>query len=278
MSEDAKNMLVSMGFSAERAAAALQECGGSLESAANLLLSGWEGATAGNETPSQLPTAEGIEEMLECPLSQYSFDNGKSACTCIALVAAEKCLQETVGACRDAPVLNAEFLQDCILQGIEIFNTMSATNPSTEHLSAEEVLQADIFDHLKLGASGVVQGMLSANGPTSFRAVLPATQSPTQWTCALITKPPETVVCFLPPTNYRGCDARPFCLVDSHPRQHLFGAEGSYIRKHSSFEGLIQSLEELFPPTNLGPEIPELIAASECHLHCVTVSGISCSP
>ena len=258
MSEEAQDILTAMGFSPERATAALRECGGNLENAANLLLTGADSGSSGamgSSTSSSSAAPAGTVSMVECPLNQYSVPLGKSACTCIAMTAAAKFL-ETVES-----QLNAEFLQECILQGVQKYNEMSMTQPSTEHLSAEDVLRAGIFQNLELDDGGVMQGMLSPDGPLGLRALLPTSQSQTQWTCALITKPPETVVCCIPPANYSGSDPAPFLLIDSHPRQQQFGAEGSYIRKHSSVEGLVQSLETLFPPTNLGPDIPELMAA-----------------
>lgn len=259
MSEKAQDVLTAMGFSSERTEAALRECGGNLDNAANLLLSGADSDLSGANSGVQ-PTRSA--NMVECPLNQYSIDNGKSACTCIALTAAEQFLQHMEGGSPEgsdeSSRLNAEFLQECIFQGVQKYNEMSTTQPSAEHLSAEDVLRADMFTALELVDGSVMQGTLSDDGPLRLGALLPPSQSPKQWTCTLITKPPETVVCCIPPTDYTGSIG--YLLIDSHPRQQQFGAEGSYIRKHSSVEGLVKSLETLFPSTDLGPDVPELMA------------------
>lgn len=309
---EAQGMLVAMGFSPERAEAALRECGGNLENAANLLLAGGgegggdgggdgdgagdNGATRGTAS-STASTIINDTTMIVCPLSQYSVDNGKSACTCIALNAAETFLQHAAAEADTSATmatggslqksLNAEFLQDAILQGVNKYNqimtsgTGASVNPSFEHLSPEEVLQTGAFQSLELdqqdngGDGGILQGMLG-NDSLGLRALMSSRlQSPTYWTCALITKPPETIVCCIPPSSKNdGTKAkltRPFILIDSHPRQMQFGAGGSYIRMHASMDDLLASLEALFPPTNLGPDIPEMMAAmyNQFDLYCL---------
>ena len=268
---EALSMLTAMGFGAEQAAAALRECGGNLEHAANLLLSGGGSNSAGSSSPSTLSSAAATSNatsrtMIHCPLNQYSIDNGKSACTCIALTAAARFLElQSKGKLNE--ILSPDFLQDAILQGVQAYNTIKSSalaSSNVEHLSAEDVLRTGMFGTLELDSAGVMQGMLSPHGPLGLRALIPPSQLATEWTCALITKPPETVVCCLPPrttTDNESVPAAPFLLIDSHPRQHQFGAEGSYICQHASMESLIQSLETLFPPTDLGPDIPEMMAA-----------------
>lgn len=267
MSEEANNMLISMGFSPDRATAALRECGGNLENAANLLLSGWHGdapsASSPNIASNEMADSSGVNaddavQMVESPLSQYSVENGKSACTCIGLMAADQILRE---ASVTTPTFNAELLQQAVLGGVDKYTMLVKSRTSTvEHLSAEEVLRTGVFDSLELG--DVLQGITSS-GQLGFRALLPPTQLSIRWRCVLIIKPPETVLCCLPPKNYAGTDPAPFCLVDSHPRQYLFGTEGSYIRKHNTLDGLIDSLERIFPSTSLGSEFGEVMAASE---------------
>lgn len=292
--DEAQGLLVAMGFNPERVATALRECGGDAENAANLLLSGNDGVTTTSSamsdggafsgtsvTTATATTSPANVSMVVCPLNQYSIDNGKSACTCIALSAAQEFLQHSDQSAAPPPSkspttetfqMNAEFLQNIILEGVQKYNQMSATaNLSTEHLSPEDVLQTGIFNSLELDQrGGIVQGMLG-NGPLGLRALLSARQTSPYWTCALITKPPETVVCCIPPSNYDGTEAAPFLLIDSHPRQVQFGAEGSYIRMHPSMDSLVQSLETLFPPTNLGPDIPEMMAAmyNQFDLYCL---------
>ena len=271
-------MLTAMGFPTDQASTALRECGGNIEQAANWLLSaGGSGRSAVPPTANDAVTSTGTTTtiMIHGALHQYNVDNGKSACTCIALTAAELFLQQQQQQQQQAdnsnqqPALDSTFLQNAVLQGVEKYNTIMATGGTggVEHLSAEEVLQTKSFPRLELHDGGVLQGMLSpAHGPLSLQVLIPASQYPTQWTCVIITKPPETVLCCLPPnginSNNTSNDPLPFLLVDSHPRpQPPFGAEGSYIRKHATATDLVQSLERLFPVTQLGPDIPEWMAA-----------------
>ena len=255
--EEALGMLTAMGFPDDQARAALRECGGNLENAANLLLSGGGGSAAGTTTSSSNDTNTA---MIHGALHQYNVDNGKSACTCIALTAAEQFLKQQQ---QQQPAVDAKFLQNAVLQGVEKYNAlMAGGSSSTEHLSAEEVLQTGAFPSLQLDAGGVMQGMLSPrNGPLSLQALLSASQM-SQWTCVLIIKPPETVLCCLPPANSSNSSATlPFLLIDSHPRPQQFDAQGSYVRQHGTLAALVQSLETLFPATQLGPDVPEWMGA-----------------
>jgi hypothetical protein len=49
-------------------------------------------------------------------------------------------------------------------------------------------------------------------------------------------------------------------LIDSHPRAAHLGADGSYAKPHPNLVSLLQSLQAIFPPTELGPDIPEMMA------------------
>jgi hypothetical protein len=259
--EEGKGMLVGMGFDPEAASQALGECGGNLEQAANLLLTGGGGSsTAIYNNSNDGAGPGGVRDstevrMIHCPLSQYSMANGRSACTCIALTAAERFLRQAAqGDCTVTPA----FLQEAIVSGVQTYSNLnSAQSQSMEHMAAEDVLRTGAFG-LALDGGTVQQGMLTVEG-LNLRALLPAGQSPTNWTCALVTKPPETVVCCIPPANQSSSAS--FLLVDSHPRQAQFQAEGAYVRSHGSMEALIRSLETLFPPTELGSDIPEMMAA-----------------
>ena len=67
----------------------------------------------------------------------------------------------------------------------------------------------------------------------------------------IITKPPETIVVFLPPkintTDLNIPNTLPYYLFDSHSRPSL-GIDGSYMVKTKTLESLIQRLKTLFPP------------------------------
>lgn len=57
--------------------------------------------------------------------------------------------------------------------------------------------------------------------------------------CAVVTKPPETVVCFVHPNGS-------VALFDSHPRPTL-GVEGAYVSGFSSVKAAAAFLRTIFP-------------------------------
>ena len=266
--------LISMGFDPEQCQAALQRTGGNLEQAVNLLLTS-PGGIVSSEAPPQASSVAGDSDsvrMVHATLSQYAVDNGRSACTCIALKAAGEILTQLTpspissnSSSAPAPsvaftdIVTPDLLKMSILGGVEIYNNMKLIDASVEHKSAEEVLTLGAFPLLRQEGP-VMQGMLSndANAGLGLNSLVSASQDETKWTCVVITKPPETVLVVLSPSTA----ATPiFALVDSHPRPQQFGAEQGYARIHSTLSGLILSLNTIFPCTDLGPDIPELIAA-----------------
>lgn len=269
--EDAATMLTAMGFEASQATEALSICGGSIEQAANYLLTGGV-VSQGNNARGAIPDHSSSQEtrMVHSSMSQYTVNQGKSACTCISLVTAEKFLQK---AKTTDPVqaMNSELLQDIVTSGVAAYQRLqsSATGSPAEHLSAEEVLVAGAFPALSLQGS-IRQGILShddANNPQGLLRQLTDCRSATGWTCVLITKTPETVLVCLPPsssmptTDTTGASSTEhFLLLDSHPRPQQFGAQGSYARIHASMQGLVESLSIIFPVTDLGADIPEMMA------------------
>ena len=82
----------------------------------------------------------------------------------------------------------------------------------------------------------------------------------------LITKSPETVLLCLPAVVdhtalQRTPNKQKYWLVDSHPRPQLFkGAEASYAKPHDTFESLLESIQQIFPYMDLGPDIPSMMA------------------
>jgi hypothetical protein len=273
--EDAVAMLTAMGFEASQATEALTVCGGNIEQAANYLLTGGVVSQGNNNNNNNARGAESSDHsssqtqsrMVHSSMSQYTVNQGKSACTCMSLVAAEKFLQNSKTA-DPVQAVSSELLQDIVTSGVAAYQRLqsSSAESSVEHLSAEEVLAAGAFPALSL-QGGIRQGILShddANNPQGLLQQLTDCRSATGWTCVLITKTPETVLVCLPPssTNAAGStsSAEHFLLLDSHPRPQQFGAEGSYARIHDSMPGLVQSLSTIFPITDLGPDIPEMMA------------------
>lgn len=235
-----------------------------MEHALNYLLGeGGRATSAADHSSSSVRT-------IACSISQYSVDQGRSACTCIALTGAALVLQEQ-HLKRDSSevMVTPELIQTMIVQGVDTYRQLNSKNTSgVEHMSAEEVLAA-ASDHqllgcLRLREGGVRQGLLSrdVSHPLGLQALLEGCRSDhpsDEWMAVLITKTPETVVVLLPPSASLN---QPFVLLDSHPRPQAFGtaSENGYARLHANMAGLLQSLSAIFPPTDLGPDIPELMA------------------
>ena len=151
-----------------------------------------------------------------------------------------------------------------VTEGVQIYDRLQREG-SVEHMSAEEVLQQNAPEYpLQLLDGGVRQGMVSTNPsesadhPLGFQTILRFCQTPDRWVAAVITKTPETVVVCLPPLS-GGSAPVGYVLLDSHPRPQL-GAENAYGKTHESLEELCVALQAIFPATDLGPDIPEMMA------------------
>jgi len=261
-----------------------------VELAVNHLLSG--GAVAFAAAPSATPVAPLAElsgstdvmiakagGVLRGSTSQYTFaDAGRSACTCIALTAASMFL-------RDQNVTSS-FLDRMIAEGVENYQKLvlssgeeSNQSSSVEHLSAEEILQKDkgilfpVQSSIGSGSSGAIhQGVLSHDleNPLGMKALLEGIHNDfyqtrkrngdpggnDEWIVVLITKTPETVLVCLPADSV---SPPSYWLIDSHPRPQL-GLDTSYAKLHSTMDTLLLSLQSIFPPTDLGPDVPEMMA------------------
>ena len=278
--------LTAMGFGENQVHEALTVCNGNVEAAINYLLnvpsderppSIHSSTMSADEPSTTMASAKAVGGLLTCGRSQYSLDQGRSACTCIALTAATKFLQD--------PNLSAEFLESMLTEGIanyhQLMRQSSSSASSIEHLSAEEVLQqpnAHSMFPLQILPGGIRQGLLSNDfyHPMGLKALLEGIRSEQpldQWMAILITKTPETVLlCFPPPTGRSGgtttaaaattataITTSAFWLIDSHPRPQL-GVESAYAKLHPTLDALWMSLQAIFPCTELGPDIPEMMA------------------
>lgn len=157
-------------------------------------------------------------------------------------------------------------------------------------MSAEDVLKAaaagnNMFGNLTLTPGGIRQGILTAasrpSGSTSSsglgladllrscqqEGVLPAGQS--SWMAVVITKTPETVVVLLPSTQSQSSQSSssqssslPYIIIDSHPRPGVVeSGGGAYARMFlNGFDDLVAHLTTILPATELGPDIPEMMA------------------
>jgi hypothetical protein len=259
--------VTAMGFDDAQARQALEVTAGNVEQAVNYLLMG---GVAAAPAPAPVPPTIGItttpssssaqQSMVVGPISQYSVDSGRSACTCIALTAATRFLQ--------SPTVTLNSLQSMITEGVQNYQKLCSSS-SVEHLSVEEVLaqpQSQVIFPLT-SEGGIRQGLLTTNphhglglkslleGIRQEQQSSSSSSSKGEWLAIIMTKTPETILlCFSPPSS-----SSEFWLIDSHPRSQL-GTEGAYGKPHSSLDELIMSLGEIFPCTELGPDIPEMMA------------------
>lgn len=254
--------LSAMGFSAEQAREALTVSDGNVESAVNYILGSSSAVVAERiqaaDAAEPLPRNAAISAkadggLLQCSRSQYSVEEGRSACTCIALTAASKFLQ--------SPNVTTDFLEEIITEGVATYHRLNSSS-TVEHLSAEEVLRKpESCNFFPVHSLEVRQGLLSDDfgHPLGLRAMLEAIyegQPREQWMAVLLTKTPETVLLCFPPK----AEPNPaFWLIDSHPRPQL-GVNNAYAKLHPSLDGLWMSLQAIFPPTELGLDIPEMMA------------------
>ncbi len=298
--------LKSMGFPEEQVRNALQMTGGNVEMAVNSLLSGeivgdssGSGAGFASSTTTTANSSNSRESTVRGSASQYSYgSDGRSACTCIALTAAENVAKASNDTNGNA-IITPQLLDNTIQQGVERYRKLRdvLATSSVEHLSAEEVLTKDseratgsherLFGVRMSVAGGIRQGALNrdVDHPLGMKSVLgglineirmerrssssngtgdsSSNSHSSPMICILITKSPETVLLCLPPTDFpsNGAETQKYWLIDSHPRpQLLHGAESSYAMPHDSFESLLQSLRDVFPFTDLGPDVPPMMA------------------
>ena len=258
-SDEAVAQLVAMGFDPDQGKLALGQSNGNLEQAVNLLLSGspLDGGEGGG----------GSTTMVVGTMSQYSVDEGRSACTCIALTAASKTLEN--------PSINQELIHSMITEGVQHYQSLSSSSTSSvEHMSAEEVLQQDPAGtrfRLSSLSGGPRQGVLNRDPNHDFglRKSLQnirLDQPPEEWMAVLMTKTPETVLLLFPPPKPAaarvGAESPPllFWLIDSHPRSAQLGTDTAYGKPHSTLDELCTSLEAIFPLTELGPDVPDMMS------------------
>lgn len=263
---EALALLVSMGFDQELSAAALAVSGGNVESAINYLTDETAEAVLRAEVVSRLSSSAAgggsmdsnrrmRKPMIVANSSQYSYDGGQSACTCMALEIA----QGLVMSDEPASALSSTFLDRSLRRGLEIYTTI-LTSP-TEHMSAEDSWTQ--FSNLKLQGE-IVQGVLSHDPmhPQGLRSLLSgrcssATQDEhhgNDWVFVVLTKTPETVLLCL--SRRDG-----YWLVDSHPRPNIWpDAVNAYAKHHASLEEMVASVNLIFPIVDLGPDVPELMA------------------
>ena len=276
--EEKTAKLVSMGFQKSSSQRAIMESGGNLEVAVNSLLSlGTVDDTQCEEKQRAVPDSSvrargrDIETTIQCELSQYNVPDGRSACTCIALNAAQDFLlsvstisssslsSSAKSKCIIQKKFSSEFLQNMILSGVSVYNQVKSSHEGLEHLSAEEVLNTVSFPSLVLKGS-IRQGVLSRNDDLGLMSQLRACREEgdcMKWTAVIISKTPETVCVCIRPTMLKFL---PYILIDSHPRPNQLHINGSYMKFHDTIEDLVNTLYLLFPCTDLGPGVSDVMA------------------
>lgn len=273
-------MLMSMGFDRDQSVQALNDSGESVERAIDSLLSGGGsggGATSQQDVASSSAQNNNDIRAVHSDISQYSDSLGKSACTSIALTMACNLFQMT----NLEGVINSEFLSNSVQEGIRLYSAFRGSSANgMEHSSVEELLTAfsasadnnsnptarKISASLKQFNFSPRQGILSnsTDNPMCLETVLSQCQSdamdPQSYIAIVITKPPETILVLLPP---RSQSQAMYILLDSHPRpQQLLPhcPTGSYALFHPTLSSLVSSIKQIFPVTELGNDVPEMMA------------------
>lgn len=251
ITDDALAMLTAMGFDAETAQVALLQVNGSVQRAADLLLSG--SVRVGDSAPANASSTTPAT-VIEGTQSQYSFEEGRSACTCLALSSAAALLDAQPN---DATSLfTPKWIDEQLSAGIAVYRQHFG-GQAVEHLSAEEALP--FYPQLRLlpdqTGSNIRQGVRShdPSHPQGLSRLLYECQ-PTSgaWASVIMTKTPETVCLALSP-------AGPCLLMDSHPRPP--STTKASVKICANMEALLEELQTVFPVVDLGDDIPELMAA-----------------
>lgn len=271
--DDNLDVLTQMGFPLAQARRALEVTGGIVDSAINYLLGSVSlGASSSFSSASRsFDTQQANYDMVHCAISQYDISSsnsgqpvGRSACSCIALEGASLFLSALNNRGNIKDVIVPESLQQCILNGIELYGTCrQLRGGGIEHFSPEEVLELSsiLGEKLVLIGGMVRQGILSNNysdvNENGLHEQLLACRNGTidsKWIAVVMTKTPETVLLLLPPKDSN----QPYVLVDSHPRPTPFNAPGSYALLCYSQEAMEQALKQIFPATELDSSVGEM--------------------
>lgn len=276
--DESISLLMSMGFDKQSSQQALQLSMGNVERSVECLLSGNNiPADSTTNTNTNFGIANNISSsiIVKSDISQYSNPLGRSACTAIALTLAHNCIEQLDDGASPESVIDATLLSRSITDGIDLYRELSENNSSgIEHSSVEDILTAcsgkdnGIISSLSLLPSSPRQGILS-NSPSNQSMGLEALLSQCQmessqtYIAVVITKTPETVLAILPIQRSAALNANgKFILIDSHPRPQQLSPHfptGSYALFHPTLSSLVASLREIFPITDLGDGVPELM-------------------
>ena len=274
--DESISLLMSMGFDKKSSQQALQFSGGNVERAVECLLSGNNIPADSTTTSTNLGITNNSSSLIvQSDISQYSNPLGRSACTAIALTLASNCIRQLDGGTSPENVIDATLLSKSITDGIDLYRELSANNSNgIEHSSVEDILTActgkenSIISSLSLLPSSPRQGILSnssSNQQMGLEALLSQCQmeSSESYIAVVITKTPETVLAILPTQSSAASNTNAkFILIDSHPRPQQLSPHfptGSYALFHPTLSSLVASLREIFPITDVGDGVPELM-------------------
>lgn len=181
-------------------------------------------------------------------ISQFSFPNGRSACTCIALQALSTLLPLVATSVDPNPLssINVDTLSDIIIKGIELYGTIESRY--SEHTSVEEVYNACALDSI-IPIDNTIQSPLSQEVFQTLinYAITARNKIGVKCVGVVITKPPESICMFL---SIKDDGSTEYMILDSHHRPQL-GIEGGYFYVTTDAKDVIEKLRSLFPPLEL---------------------------
>jgi hypothetical protein len=264
-SDDALNFSAMTGATLETANYYLEMGGGATETAVSLYfeMGGAPVPSSTNKTSTSEGSTKGedgkeVEHHTDstptftftAPSSQFDLPEGRSACTTIACEAAYKMtgeseISKTTGEKSIICVSSSTFedvssIVNIIADGVTEYKVVNS-NSSVEHMSCGEVML------MSQKYSKVMEQVLMVQGTTEginafeeeLKNVLNGATEDNSPVCAVITKPPESVVVYC---HQNGT----FVLFDSHPRQTL-GINGAYVCGFSSAKNCAAFLRGIFP-------------------------------
>jgi|UPI00049183CD hypothetical protein len=181
-------------------------------------------------------------------MSQFSFEDGRSACTTIAceasmLLLEHDSVEKTVG----TEISDPDFVLKVVTEGVNQYRAQNAERSGgVEHQSCHEVLLANKKYSETLESCGYEQSNTSI--PNAFCNELKRaleTSKNCGGLCCVITKPPETMVVGVhPPTG--AFPQGHFTVFDSHPRPSLM-FQGAFMVGFNSADATASFLREIFP-------------------------------
>ena len=180
--------------------------------------------------------------------SQFTFEDGRSACTTIALEASFQLLklqhdEESLS----LKVSEPDFISKFVREGINQYRSKNTARAGgAEHQSCQEVLLVNTRYSETLEAINFRQS--NATSPNAFYNEMKDALEISKLNgpiCCIITKPPETNVVLVHPATSKFPQGH-FVVFDSHPRPSLM-FQGAFMIGFNSAEATASFLREVFP-------------------------------